>query len=48
VNGDSSDGSTSYFRTNFNTSYRYVLDKKDNKRIALRFNTGAILPSDSD
>ena len=43
----SGDASNSYFRTNLNTSYRYIIDKNDSKRIALRFNTGAIFPSDS-
>jgi len=45
INGDASN---SYLRTNLNTSYRYIIDKSDNKRIALRFNTGAIFPSDSN
>jgi len=44
INGDASN---SYFRTDLNTSYRYVFDKSDNKRIALRFNTGAIFPADA-
>ena len=45
INGDASN---SYFRTNLNTSYRYIFDKSNNKRIALRFNTGAIFPSDAN
>ncbi len=43
----SGDASNSYFRTNLNTSYRYIINKDNLKRVALRFNTGAIFPSDA-
>lgn len=43
----SGDASNSYFRTNLNSSYRFIIDKNNNRRIALRFNTGAIFPSDA-
>ncbi len=44
INGDASN---SYFRTDFNASYRYQLKNKSKSRVVLSFNTGAVLPSDS-
>lgn len=44
INGDASN---SYFRTDFNSSYRHQLKNKNKSRVVFRFNTGAIFPSDS-
>ncbi len=44
INGDASN---SYFRTDLKASYRRQLKTKNTSRIALRFNAGAIYPSDS-
>jgi outer membrane protein insertion porin family len=44
INGDASDR---YFRTDFSASYRHELNKKNERRVVFRFNTGAIFPADS-
>ncbi|MGJ8656278.1 MAG: BamA/OMP85 family outer membrane protein [Akkermansiaceae bacterium] len=44
----SGDASNSYFRTNLNASYRVQLKNESKSRLMFRFNTGAILPSDSN
>lgn len=43
--GVSGDASSSYIRTELNSSYRYQLEDKD--RIVFRFNAGAIFPAES-
>lgn len=43
----SGDASNSYFRTNLDASYRYILDNKKKNRLLFSFSTGAIFPSDS-
>jgi len=41
------DASESYFKTDFTTSYRYLLNEKSKQRFIFRFKAGAIFPSES-
>lgn len=43
----SGDAYNSYFRTDFNASYRLQLKNKSKSRVVFSFNSGAIFPSDS-